>query len=157
MVKTLGFASVLAFSLATTGAFAQSAPATTDAPMQTQTERLNTQSTEQPATTTLGTLSYIPEQMSGEVLSSTLISKAVYNPENEELGKVNQLVMNSSGQVVAVVIGVGGFLGMGEKDVAVPFSSLQQTMQDGDHRLTLQTTKADLEQAPAYKTLEDRG
>jgi hypothetical protein len=49
----------------------------------------------------------------------------VYNDANERLGSINELLMDSSGKVAKAVIGVGGFLGIGESDVAVDFAQLK--------------------------------
>ena len=48
----------------------------------------------------------------------------MYGANNENIGEINDVLINRNGQVVAVIIGVGGFLGIGEKDVAVPMSML---------------------------------
>lgn len=56
---------------------------------------------------------------------SKLIGLNVYNSNNEKIGDIKQLMVNKSGQIDDVVIGVGGFLGMGERDVAVKFSELK--------------------------------
>jgi len=50
---------------------------------------------------------------------------AVYNNNNEKLGSIDDLLVDKSGQIKAAVIGVGGFLGIGDHQVAVPFSQLQ--------------------------------
>ena len=47
----------------------------------------------------------------------------VYGPPDNKIGGVDDILIDKEGRVTAVIIGVGGFLGMGEKDVAVPFSS----------------------------------
>ena len=49
----------------------------------------------------------------------------VYNEANEKLGDVNELILGKNGKVNAVVIGVGGFLGMGEHDIAVTMDKLK--------------------------------
>ena len=49
----------------------------------------------------------------------------VYNEANEKLGDVNELILDKNGKVSAVVIGVGGFLGMGEHDIAVSLDKLK--------------------------------
>lgn len=56
---------------------------------------------------------------------SKLIGLPVYNSNNEKIGGIVQLMVNKSGQIDDVIIGVGGFLGLGERDVAVKFSELQ--------------------------------
>jgi hypothetical protein len=49
----------------------------------------------------------------------------VYNDANEKLGDINELILDKNGKVAAVVIGVGGFLGMGEHDIAVSMDKLK--------------------------------
>jgi hypothetical protein len=67
---------------------------------------------------------FITEQSSGEWLGSKLIGLNVYDPQNNKIGGVDQLLVDRSGNIEGVVIGVGGFLGVDQKDVALPFKSL---------------------------------
>jgi hypothetical protein len=55
------------------------------------------------------------------------------------------------GEVDTLIIGVGGFLGAGEKDVAVSFSAVQKTMKDNKLYLTMNMTKGALKSAPGFK------
>ena len=64
-------------------------------------------------------------QSSSEWRASKVIGLYVYNDANERLGSINELLMDSSGKVAKAVIGVGGFLGIGESDVAVNFDQLK--------------------------------
>jgi hypothetical protein len=57
--------------------------------------------------------------------ASKLIGLNVYNDQNEKIGDIKQLMVSKSGNVDDVVIGVGGFLGVGERDVAVKFGQLK--------------------------------
>ena len=57
--------------------------------------------------------------------ASKLIGLNVYNDKNEKLGDINELLLDKSGKVEGVVIGVGGFLGMGEHDIKVDMSKLK--------------------------------
>lgn len=61
----------------------------------------------------------------GQWRSSKMIGVNVYNSANEKLGDINELILDKAGKVESVVIGVGGFLGMGEHDVAVTFDKLK--------------------------------
>src|SRR5688572_25484998 len=61
----------------------------------------------------------------GEMRASKLIGADVRNTANEDVGEVNEVILHKDGRVAAVVLGVGGFLGMGERDVAVEFKSLR--------------------------------
>lgn len=91
----------------------------------------------------------------GQVLASNLIGESVYNGTGdnaEKVGDVNDVLMSSDGKAQAVVIGVGGFLGVGEKDVAVQFDRLNWGVdKDNDKRLTIQASKDDLKSAPSFK------
>lgn len=60
-----------------------------------------------------------------QMMASHLIGTRVVRANNESIGDINDVVVDRNGQVMAVVVGVGGFLGIGEKDVAVPFNSLE--------------------------------
>ena len=57
--------------------------------------------------------------------ASKLIHMNVYNDQNQKIGDIKELMLDKSGKVADVVIGVGGFLGMGEHDVAVNFDRLK--------------------------------
>lgn len=57
--------------------------------------------------------------------ASKLIGLNVYNEANEKLGDINELLVDKSGKINAVVIGIGGFLGMGEHDIAVSMDKLK--------------------------------
>ena len=95
-------------ALLATVAFAQNPTATTDkaAPAATTT------------TTTTTTAS-------GEWRASKMSGLKIYNDANENIGSINDLLMDKSGNIKIAVIGVGGFLGMGEHLVAVPYEKLK--------------------------------
>jgi sporulation protein YlmC with PRC-barrel domain len=80
----------------------------------------------------------------------------VYNPSNAKIGKVMDVLVGPNGQVSSVIVGVGGFLGVDEKDVAVNFSSIQKTMKDNKVYLTMDTTKEALKNAPGFKYDSDK-
>ena len=93
-------------ALLATVAFAQNPTATTDkAPAA--------------ATTTTTTTA------SGEWRASKMAGLKIYNDANESIGSINDLLMDKSGAIKIAVIGVGGFLGMGEHLVAVPYEKLK--------------------------------
>ena len=80
----------------------------------------------------------------------------VYDPSNHSIGKIDDVLVSESGQISALVIGVGGFLGVGEKDVAVPFSVVKRTTKDKKNYLTLNTTKDELTLAQGLKYDSDK-
>ena len=91
----------------------------------------------------------------GQLLASSLMGENVYNStatDAEKIGDVNDVVMGPNGAADAVIIGVGGFLGIGEKAVAVDFDRLTWVEKDGDRWLVVEATKAQLEAAPAFDT-----
>ena len=64
-------------------------------------------------------------QLQGDWRASKVVGLSVYNGNNEKLGSINDLLMDKSGSIKAVVVGVGGFLGMGEHLVAVPLDKVK--------------------------------
>jgi len=100
---------------------------------------------------------FVPKQAASEWRSSKLVGTAVYGPSDERIGDVNEVLIDRNGSVHAVVIGVGGFLGVGEKDVAVPFKSLNIKRADNSDkidRISVRYTKDQLKQAPGFKYYE---
>lgn len=74
----------------------------------------------------------------------------VYDRHGNEVGDVNDILVDSDGKIIAVMVGVGGFLGAGEKSVAVPFRGLKVTEKDLDSFLVIDASRATLETAPGY-------
>ena len=86
----------------------------------------NAQPSDRPAPAAAATSSNTSKMMlKGHWRASKLIGLNVYNEANEKLGDVNELLLDKNGKVTAVVIGVGGFLGMGEHDIAVSMDKLK--------------------------------
>ncbi|MEZ5827324.1 MAG: PRC-barrel domain-containing protein [Hyphomicrobiales bacterium] len=81
---------------------------------------------------------------------TTYYNEDVYDPKDNKIGDVNDLLLDKKGRIQAVIVGVGGFLGVGEKDVAVPFEALKVAEKNGDTYLVMNATKATLEKAPGY-------
>lgn len=95
--------------------------------------------------------SFVNRQAADQHLASKLIGTTVYGAAEENLGEINDLLIDRTGNVVAAVIGVGGFLGVGEKDVAVPFQSVEVSRKaDGKQHLVLRKTKDELKNAPEF-------
>lgn len=92
--------------LLVSAAFAQSPPATTSMPAAA------------PVTAS-------DSSLAGNWRASKLVGLNVYNEANESLGSINDLLTDRNGNIKAVVIGVGGFLGVGERLIAVPFDRVK--------------------------------
>ncbi|HEY9453329.1 MAG TPA: PRC-barrel domain-containing protein [Bradyrhizobium sp.] len=94
-------------------AFAQSPSATTDS---ANTDKATTATTSAPADAA---------SLKGNWRTSKLVGLSVYNDNRESLGSINDLLTDKNGDIKAVVLGVGGFLGVGEHLVAVPFDKVK--------------------------------
>lgn len=97
-----------------------------------------------------GYFSAAPEQ----VLASSVLGKTVYtgaDEQGEAIGDVNDVVINANGGAEALVIGVGGFLGLGEKDVAISFDRVSWSDRDGQRIIVVSATKEELTAAPPFK------
>lgn len=100
-----------------------------------------------PAIAATDTLTAIP---SDAYTVSNIYKQDVYDDKENKIGDVNDVLLDKDGRISAVIIGVGGFLGVGEKDVAVPFNALKMAEKNGDQYLVMNTTKEALESAPGY-------
>lgn len=130
-----------------------------------------------------GSVQFMTKQMPSEWRASKFMGLDVYGPNNEKIGDISEVLLDNSGNAKAVVISVGGFLGIGAKDVAVPFNAVQwktepmRTAAGGtgtsgtgttgaattagnrefpDHAV-LNLTKEQLQSAPAYTYLSESG
>ena len=90
------------------------------------------------------------QTMSNQISASALLDENVVNAANETIGDVNDVLLDKNGKVASVIVGVGGFLGMGEKNVALDFDQLKFTNNGNDLVVTSDATKETLQAAPAY-------
>ena len=88
--------------------------------------------------------------------SSKLIGLNVYNDKNEKLGDINEILLDKSGKVEGVVIGVGGFLGMGEHDIKVDMGKLKFVDEPVRTSATTTTTTTGEANRPATTTTTTR-
>lgn len=89
----------------------------------------------------------------GQVLASDLLGKTIYQSTAEDevaIGDVDDVVMSDDGKALAVIVGVGGFLGIGEKEVAVDFQRLSWVHRDDEKQLVLDASSAELNNAPSF-------
>jgi sporulation protein YlmC with PRC-barrel domain len=75
----------------------------------------------------------------------------VYDPSDAKIGEIKDVLVSKEGKISAFIISAGGFLGAGEKDVAVPFDQVHGTERNGKWWLTMNTTKDALKNATGYK------
>src|SRR5262249_55506492 len=107
-------------SVVIVSAFAQSNPAPSPSGPGTPPAATPAPSSENRTTSTVA-----PASTSGMWRSSKLIGLNVYNDQNEKLGDISEILLDKSGKVEGVVIGVGGFLGMGKHDIKFEMSKLK--------------------------------
>jgi sporulation protein YlmC with PRC-barrel domain len=132
MRNTLAYATLFSAALLGSGALAQTseAPNAMNAPAQAKSDQTsatdaqpgaNSQASAQaPAGAT-----FVTAQTVTQWRAPKLVGVAVYGPDDKQIGKIKDVLIDHNGATQAVVIGVGGFLGFGEKDVAVPFAAIR--------------------------------
>ena len=151
---------LVAAALFATPALAQ----TTTAPQPGAPAATDQQKPAAPAATNQMNRQTMPQAATGQWRASKLIGVGVYNQQNEKLGDINELILTSNGQVAGAVIGVGGFLGIGERDVMVPLDKLTFRNERGattgagtadrqwyPDRAELNATKDQLKDMPEFK------
>jgi sporulation protein YlmC with PRC-barrel domain len=100
---------------------------------------------------------FVQEQQSTDWRASKVIGATVYGPDNASIGEVNDVLIGNDGKIRAAVIGVGGFLGVGEKSVAIPFESLNITRKPDSstiQKINVTYTKDQLKGAPSFAYYE---
>jgi sporulation protein YlmC with PRC-barrel domain len=103
-----------------------------------------------PAPTRTGDATWYTHQAT-DIRASKLIGTRVVNAANETVGDVNEVVLTPDGQVAALIVGVGGFLGIGEREVAVGYSSVKKSRDSNSNLvLTMDATRDSLKSAPAW-------
>src|SRR6476660_3323760 len=113
------------------------------------------QASAQTADTSGATVSFVTQQAANEWLARVLIGQAVHNAAGEIIGDVNDLVFDRQGRISAVILGVGGFLSMGEKSVGIPFSALTFNIgKNGERVIVVALSKEALVKAPEFKATE---
>lgn len=89
------------------------------------------------------------QQAANELRLDWITAATVTSPEGERIGDINDLIVDGeNGGMIAAVIGVGGFLGIGEKQIAVPWETL--TVNYDAQEITTELTKAEADAAPEY-------
>ncbi|MDG4883759.1 PRC-barrel domain-containing protein [Mesorhizobium sp. WSM4884] len=130
MTRTL-FATTALATLLATGAFAQTATPTPAQPPAAEN----------------------PVMRAEGSLMTNIIGESVYNgtgKDAQNIGKVDDIVFDASGKAKSAIIGVGGFLGVGTKDVAFDYSKMEWAEKDGDRWLVAKTSKEELNAQPAF-------
>lgn len=154
----------------TVGTAAATQPATTDQSQTstaTKTEQpaTSTATTEQPATTTTEETAAAQPTTTEQTtqpteqalaapegfLASNIIGATVYSQDDQSIGDINDIILSPQGEPSQVIVGVGGFLGLGEKDVVLDMSKLKiAATESGKVKIVVQTTPEELKNMPAF-------
>jgi hypothetical protein len=142
MPKTLAYATLFSTALAGSGAFAQQSPGGAENSAASMKQEPMKQDQAKPGQTMKGGqqdqsqagatssqapsgVSFVTTQAQTQWRAPKLIGVAVYGPDDKQMGKIDDILIDHDGAAQTVVIGVGGILGFGKKDLAVPFSAIQ--------------------------------
>ena len=79
----------------------------------------------QGAMATAGSGQVLTEMQPNTMRASRLMGVDVYGSDNQKIGDIDEILVERDGRIQAVVVGIGGFLGIGQKEVAIPFAQLQ--------------------------------
>lgn len=96
---------------------------------------------------------FIPEQQDNQLLASELMNASVIGAEGDDIGDISDFLVDPEGGIHGVVVSVGGFLGLGAKDVALPWTDVQHSTEE--QVLNVNYTREDLENAPDFMTRAD--
>lgn len=100
---------------------------------------------------------FLSKQESSDWLSSNLVGVPVVNANNESIGSITDLIADEDGKVIGVLIGAGGFLGIGQKDVAIRFEDLKLTRDENNDVTAMANISQDtVASAPDYETLTEQ-
>ena len=98
---------------------------------------------------------FVAKQTTAHWLASKFMGTDVMGANNEKIGDVNDMLFDKEGKISAVLVGVGGFLGIGEKNVAIDLKSFQWDTGDAtdmsDDKLKLSMTREQLKDAPSFE------
>lgn len=122
-------ATSLAFALMSATAIAQTTAPAPTAPSAAPSATISPSPAAPAASGTSATLAPQNQAMRGTWRASKLMGVDIYGPDNEKVGDVTEVLIDSSGKITGVTVGVGGFLGLGTKDVAVKFEEVNWSMQ----------------------------
>jgi sporulation protein YlmC with PRC-barrel domain len=150
MLKTGASVAVLTLLLGVTTAMAQTPP-----PAQGPAPTAPPAATEAPKAPVAG---QILVQDADTVLAKELVGQTVYDPEKAKIGSISDLILSKDAKTVeGFVIGVGGFLGIAEKSVALKMDRLKMVAgPDGAMQLAMEVKKEELTNTPTFKSKKDQ-
>jgi sporulation protein YlmC with PRC-barrel domain len=151
MIRTLLATTAVAALLTTGAALAQTTTPDTTAPSAPTTQPA--EPANPPGMKSADEVKAKDEAQTDGHLASSLMGASVYNSTDDNaqtIGSVNDLVMDKDGKIVSVVVGVGGFLGIGSKNVAIDYSQVKWEQGKGNWWIIVPTTTDQLKALPDF-------
>jgi sporulation protein YlmC with PRC-barrel domain len=151
MIRTLLATTTVAALLTTGAALAQTTTPDTTAPGAPATQPA--EPANPPGMKSADEVKAKDEAQTDGHLASSLMGASVYNSTDDDaqtIGSVNDLVMDKDGKIVSVVVGVGGFLGIGSKNVAIDYSQVKWEQGKGNWWIIVPTTTDQLKALPDF-------
>lgn len=95
---------------------------------------------------------YMSTMPDGAVRIDNVIGQTLYTRDDNDVGSIKDLIVDESGKIVAVIVSVGGILGMGQSSVAVSWDSVERSLNDDrdGYRFTVNATKDEIRNASKY-------
>jgi sporulation protein YlmC with PRC-barrel domain len=122
-------------------------------PRASQTAEQRTAQTTDPRATASRTAEYVEAMPARGYHSDSLVGQEVKSRlNNKSIGTVSDLVIDNDGQVVALIIGVGGLMGLGQRDVAIAWDQIERSFDDDETTLWVNLTEQSLKDAPKYSS-----
>lgn len=160
IISTL-FASAFALSVATASAQQQSEPTesqpgsiTGETTGETQMGSDQASDTQMHGSPTDKEAMYVTRKEQNEFLADDLMDTEIHSTaeDDEGIGSIEDLLINEDGEITAVIVNVGGFLGMGEKQIAIEWDSLELTKEDDDYVIKTNASQDALENAEEFES-----
>lgn len=96
---------------------------------------------------------FLTQQEESQFTAERLMDMSVVNEQGEEIAEINDLVVDQDGKVAGVILSIGGFLGLGEKEVGIPWK--QVSLKPQERQVVINLNKEQLEQAPAFRSRQE--
>ncbi|MCH8531875.1 MAG: PRC-barrel domain-containing protein [Saccharospirillum sp.] len=96
-------------------------------------------------------LGFMDNTPSNGMQVSDLMGSNVRASDNEDIGSVDDMIVDSDGQIVAIIVSVGGFLGIGDREVAVGWDDVTRSGDGDDQELRINRSSEELKNAPEYR------
>ena len=112
--------------------------------------------TQTTTTTAPGRVTYLSKPAADWTPVAMYYQQDIHNKAGEKIGTIKDLLIGPDGRIHAAVLSIGRFLGLGDKDIAVPMSALEIDRRSDGSRVTIDVVRETLQSAPAFEAGSDR-